>query len=219
MRNVSILDGNIFACSYNLEGLPQSDPDCYLYSCGSNSFNAIVYIWLSALLFPAFCCVGLMVSIRGSFELPLNWSGLYRYFYEFVICRLQLFSDSALDELSHVGKFFNNVRQYCLAATCVVVCVYLPVYCFLRSGYSTYSYLYAWTVSATFLSGTAATACLFALWFVFLTIAFVSTNYWGSGFHNIASLPSLDGLSYRTRYMKICMCMFLRTSMWHFWFY
>jgi hypothetical protein len=44
-QDISVLDGNLFACNVDRSDLPQGDIDRADYECGSNSFNASMYLW------------------------------------------------------------------------------------------------------------------------------------------------------------------------------
>ena len=46
VEQINILNGNIFGCSLSKWNAPRNDPHFSNYSCGSNSFEVIYYIWL-----------------------------------------------------------------------------------------------------------------------------------------------------------------------------
>eukprot|EP01038_Epipyxis_sp_PR26KG_P009357 gene9357-12607_t len=59
LQQISILDGNIFKCTYTSPKLPYFDSQTSTYQCGSNSFDLSVYMWLTIFVITA----GIMVSI------------------------------------------------------------------------------------------------------------------------------------------------------------
>jgi Leucine-rich repeat (LRR) protein len=50
ITNLAVLNGNIFSCSRNGENLPKHDSDYSDYSCGSDSVNYVLFVWICGLL-------------------------------------------------------------------------------------------------------------------------------------------------------------------------
>jgi Leucine-rich repeat (LRR) protein len=46
VESISILDGNMFSCSWDRKSLPRNDPVYSTYSCGSNATNSSVFIFV-----------------------------------------------------------------------------------------------------------------------------------------------------------------------------
>eukprot|EP01040_Poterioochromonas_malhamensis_P010752 gene10752-11719_t len=45
-EDINILDGNLFSCNFDSSALPEHDPSVDNYSCGSDTTNAAIYLWL-----------------------------------------------------------------------------------------------------------------------------------------------------------------------------
>jgi hypothetical protein len=43
---INMLEGNLFACDFNSNLLPENDPRAKQYSCGSDIVNASLYFWI-----------------------------------------------------------------------------------------------------------------------------------------------------------------------------
>lgn len=146
MQNISVLEGNIFSCGQQNKGLPEHDSAYDKYECGSNKFNNIIVVWL--------VLVVLVVGIMYTYQLAQH----------FLTTTLETYKDP---QLIAVGQYFTSLRSQVCAVTAVIV-VMLPVYGALRPFFSTYSSLYAWTVSAAYLSGVTPGVTLLVLWFGFI---------------------------------------------------
>eukprot|EP01040_Poterioochromonas_malhamensis_P007056 gene7056-7618_t len=46
-ENINILNGNLFSCSFDSSALPTHDPSVENYSCGSDTTNAAIYLWMA----------------------------------------------------------------------------------------------------------------------------------------------------------------------------
>jgi LRR receptor-like serine/threonine-protein kinase FLS2 len=78
IKSLSILNGNLFTCSYSQDELPAADPDTNLYSCGTNNLNILLYFWAALLFLSVFyhSVIGstrIYVSFRG------YWSSMFEY--------------------------------------------------------------------------------------------------------------------------------------------
>ena len=50
-RNLNILDGNYYDCAYDRSDLPRHDEGNHIYDCGSNTWDALYYVWLGLVVF------------------------------------------------------------------------------------------------------------------------------------------------------------------------
>lgn len=75
---------------------------------------------------------------------------------------------SSLDHIHDTGKLLHDLRVACCWITAFLVCIASPVYIGLSVRYGSYTYQYAWTDSAAFLSGQPAAFCLLLLFILFL---------------------------------------------------
>jgi hypothetical protein len=202
MENITLLDGNIFSCGYyynDANELPTHDPDYDKYKCGSNEFNSIIIVWIALLSFIVLVFFfvryrdrnaddgrksGINDNKDDSQSLVPRRKSIYREFMTFVHSNLQPFQRQAGTEpdtskhqknetIVEVGVFFARLRYYSVAITILVTFIYLPTYGSLHDQYSTYTYLYAWTVSSAFVAGQAPGYVLFVLWFLVSTLLFV----------------------------------------------
>lgn len=53
LKEVKVLEGNMYTCSYFNNNLPKDDPYYSVYSCGSNSVNFSIFLWSTVL----FCLI------------------------------------------------------------------------------------------------------------------------------------------------------------------
>lgn len=152
MSNITILDGNIFSCGYGKQGLPTADDDYSEYDCGSNTFNLMIWVWIGL----AVVCGSLVYC---AFQLR-----------DFITKALVPFSSN---DYILCGVYFDTLRRRVCVLTACIFMVFIPVYGALRVYYSTHTYMYAWTLSAAFLSGVTPGIVLAVFWFGFYIVILI----------------------------------------------
>eukprot|EP01040_Poterioochromonas_malhamensis_P000223 gene223-234_t len=178
-EQLNILQGNMLSCSFEKKELPKNDPNYETYTCGSNIVNYSLYLWLMTLLF----ALGGGIVWRVIKKIRLS-SGeeehqttrkeinvLVKRIYERFTT---LFIDNSSERYQSVGpgtlSFLNytlQMRRFSLVILLFIFVILLPTYAALGVFYRTYDERYAWTISATFLSGTEATIVLLVFFSVF----------------------------------------------------
>lgn len=177
MTNISILDGNIFACQESGSGLPTKDSESDRYSCGSNAFDTVVFACL-ALLF----LFGLWVIVHRYISygtlLPQRSIQQHNPFLEHC-CDLigigltlgsvdttvaDMLTPSGLAIVQVVVWSFARMRSQFVLFILLYVVLFLPIYAGLHVSFSSYQSLYAWTISAAYLTGQVPVYVLLAAW-------------------------------------------------------
>jgi Leucine-rich repeat (LRR) protein len=172
LQDLSVLDGNLFSCSWLQDDLPPHDGAKESYQCGSAAFDAQLYAWLIVLAVSVLS-VTLMHRYRASLaayfkiEEAVEWCNNWTFALErpAVQARLKNFTF-----VVQVVDLIGRVAAWC---TLLIVVVLVPVYAACSHYYGTITYQYAWTVSAAFLSG----ALPFALEFFFYNALIVFVLY------------------------------------------
>jgi len=153
MRNVSVLDGNLFGCNLQESNLPENDGGKEEYECGSSSFNISGYVFSAVLVI--FLCVTVYFYQRGPsstccvrvVDLHNKWSEALNWFQSngnctFILIRYQYVTGV------YVSLLWSAF--YCVVFTMLVVfplCIVLTLY------FGTHTNEYAWAASAGYLSG------------------------------------------------------------------
>jgi hypothetical protein len=175
--NISVLAGNLFACNLAQSDLPPHDESRENYQCGSNSFNISYYVWLSTVLF----IVGggfLALWFRNALIESL---GLNRvaYYYDKWMHHIEYTSDRDSSVNQHLRHYkyvmyvCAGVCQVSLFCTACIIVVLIPIYTCCSHFYGTHQFEYAWSVSASFLSGPTAMSLLLVSFVVLLALSFV----------------------------------------------
>lgn len=182
-HSLEILDGNMFSCDYGGTTLPVNDKERRNYSCGSDSFNALYYLWLSLI------SVGLVCIALGwlAYNRPQNGSGIDDNLVSTVSksvatvrewSRAVTEADSSIvvsgsyycekekgggkrnnnssgtgQNVANVGRVFNSARMVAMYCCAYGLFVLMPIYFTCSVYYGTYTYQYAWLASASFLNG------------------------------------------------------------------
>jgi hypothetical protein len=180
LENVSVLNGNIFECDFEGNDLPANDPDYKSYSCGSNSVNNLLYVWLS--LFGIFTVLLAIVYFQRSEHLSDTENSRKRIVGNAKTVEIKLKSYyqkmeelSLLNPSSHISKlhfYFKNLRRTVLFISLVLLVVFLPVYIVLTVFYQSYEIEYVWNVSAVLLSGSTAAIVLLILFSIYVSSVF-----------------------------------------------
>jgi Leucine-rich repeat (LRR) protein len=140
LPNLRILDGNMFECSPDRHELPIHDPDYDEYSCGSNTVNVALAIWIASLTILSTLVAGLYfwryVSISSDSRRSVLTaiSSLLLW-----IRKLTGISDDAFmamhpelpllfPRVAYFHRIYCHMRRLVVVVTGVVVFVFLPVY-------------------------------------------------------------------------------------------
>eukprot|EP01031_Cornospumella_fuschlensis_P034337 gene34337-41565_t len=174
-NEISVIDGNLFSCNYDKAQIPYRDPAWDRYDCGSNSFNASYYFYLVAIGF--LLIVSLAYTIYFEFKLqPIIVSVSSHIVAILSKHELPQHQDLEKNDLSRVYMFYKTLSY--IEKVFVVVLFYLllcmtPIYSIISLYFSSYTYSYAWTVSAAYKQGNAAAAVelvFFVILVVFLAV-------------------------------------------------
>jgi hypothetical protein len=171
LAGVSVLGTNMYACRADASDLPAHDSGDSNYQCASNNFDTPFYVWLglatATVLLVA--CVWLYTALVPASSAVTQVRALVRRWYA---------EPNAVPQHPSIARFTALMRALSFVSGCCVlyiVVVLLPLYGGLSAHYSMFTYSYAWTVSAGFLSGRAACAGLFVA-LVFLLVWFVGCS-------------------------------------------
>jgi Leucine-rich repeat (LRR) protein len=172
LQDLSILNGNLFACGWQQNDLPPHDSARDSFQCGSALFDAQLYAWI---IFLGTCVFVVTVTHR-------NRAVLARYFQvEEAVewCQNWLFAvhqpglRQKLRNFHFVCEVADIVGRVSVWCTLAIVLVLGPVYAACSRYYGTITYQYAWTLSAAFLSGPVP----FSLEFVFFVCLMLLLSY------------------------------------------
>jgi Leucine-rich repeat (LRR) protein len=158
--NVSTLGSNIFSCASDKHDLPRGDPDFSTYECASLSFDYPYYAFIGALTLGAVVLVALMY-------LPSNrLSGLEAAALSVrtTLADWSLDKETDLVNLHHVLANGDLLCKIATRCTALILVVLVPWYAVASFRYGTYTHMYAWVLSAAFLSGLTPTLVEFFLY-------------------------------------------------------
>lgn len=192
---ISILEGNLFACKKDRSDLPTRDDARGSYECGSDGFNSSYYLWLTlvgVVLVVASClyyyrsqAIARYVDLASIKRHVLRWNNIQHHI------------DIHNNQQHPTSKERNIIlmsgyQQYdviqsllfrgAIYTSAFITVVLLPTYCILRAYFSTHTYEYAWTVSATSLAGKVSFGVLMSLWCSLMVAQLVAYKYCLSGF-------------------------------------
>eukprot|EP01034_Spumella_vulgaris_P024643 gene24643-31011_t len=179
--NIKLLQGSIFDCKYSKDSLPRADEDFLKYDCGSNSFYLSVYIWcviagvwfvLIAVAVANYKKITIWLGQLSVAQYLTNTLGLFiEWMAVFEVKPLENFGMVLVEDGVHtLGRFIADIRQKTIFVCCVLLFVVLPIFSILSNQYQTYTYLYAWTASAMYMSGVQATAGMMVVLILFLAL-------------------------------------------------
>jgi Leucine-rich repeat (LRR) protein len=183
LESVSVLNGNIFECNLQGSNLPSHDPEYESYSCGSNSVNDLLYVWLS--LF------GLLVILIALFYLYRKhlfsddgmsrgkWFSSFMKLTAFALTlksyyqKMEEFSQFNPDSnVSKLHNYFNSFRKTLIFVTMILLIIFLPIYIVLTTFYQNYKIEYVWNVSAVLLSSSTAGIVLLLMFTLFISLIY-----------------------------------------------
>jgi uncharacterized membrane protein/Leucine-rich repeat (LRR) protein len=201
VQSINILDGNIFFCNSKAD-LPSHDPTQQTYSCGSESVDNFLYLWIScfAVVGSLFCLyyyakINFAGSRRGEDtdteietqdqpradeltlkparrQLPLTLLTSLHTFDQWRCSFVHYCDLNPSGNLSVLRIFFQSTKEGFGLIGLLALVFFLPIYSVLTVLNSTYQFEYAWSVSAILLSGEFAAIILF-ISFSIVSILFV----------------------------------------------
>ena len=158
--DVSLLEGNLFACRVDRADLPAADPAVDSYRCGSDDTNAALVV---------FGLVGFALAACLRFE-AIPW----RVWWAAYTSQLR---DADADgggcraaTALRVETFLSAIDALTLWLVYVLVVIGGAVYATLTTQYPTYAVQFVWTVAGTHLAGLAPAACLALFWLALATV-------------------------------------------------
>jgi Leucine-rich repeat (LRR) protein len=203
VESINILNGNIFSCDSNAD-LPIHDPAQQTYSCGSDSVNDFLYLWISCfaisgILFSLFYYAKMNFIGRFRPEVSENEAGSQAQTEELtskrminplqtLIGSLNLLScwhfsfahycdQNPSGNISVLRTFFKSIRKGFSLLGLLALVLLLPIYSVVTSLSSTYQFEYAWSVSAILLSGEFAAVILFVSFFIISVLFMLILQY------------------------------------------
>jgi Leucine-rich repeat (LRR) protein len=183
IKNINILDGNMFTCNFNSNLLPKYDPEYRSYSCGSDAVNLNIYIWLAVItLFAMFVVYSLYLQANSSnrssssadtisyleiiTELPILCLKYYRYFHSYCSA-----NDNNKNNIITFQAFNKKTILICVLLCGYMLIICFPTYCVLSAFYSSFEVKYAWYISPLFLSGIVPATVLSCEFLIFIWLA------------------------------------------------
>lgn len=152
--NVSVLGSNMFFCNLAADDLPHHDNGRDKYACGSDEFNAPYYTWLAILVGGVVVVCASAINVRWKLwlEKTRKWLAVVDGYADFAHIT------APIPSLANVMFVFDSSCLLTAATAGYVLVVLLPFYIASSYYYGTFTFKFAWTVSAAFLSGAVPTA-------------------------------------------------------------
>jgi uncharacterized membrane protein len=192
VQSINILNGNIFSCDSSAD-LPIHDPSQQTYSCGSDSVNDFLYLWVSCFVISGIVCSlvyytkvkfsGREVEIETHAQTHAEGLSLRRRFkpletllgssntVECWRCSFISYCDqNPFGNISILRRFFESIKKGFILIGLLGVLLFLPIYAGLTVFSSTYQFEYAWSISAILLSGEFAAVVIFGNCFIILVL-------------------------------------------------
>ncbi len=180
-QNINILDGNLFSCNFDSSKLPQNDPTVDNYSCGSDSANAAIYLWVALIV------VGVITLLIGYYSMKHNTKWFLEDLISFSLNRYRIYEEYVRYQVTKEGesnnvvskvndysnllllKLYNQkIRKLSFMITLFSVLLLLPCFSILSNYYSIYEQRYSWILSALYLEGRISAMILSLILFLFL---------------------------------------------------
>jgi hypothetical protein len=191
-RNLNILDGNYYDCAYDRSDLPRHDEGNHIYDCGSNTWDALYYVWLGLVVFSVISVVFIYRYRESLVSFSIIVKNLKRWMSAITFLRGDVDVDNKscidMDEivknklksmvyLQRYMAIHEIILRFSLYSTLFIVTILLPIYAIVNAYYFTHTYQYAWTVALVYLSGRVAFGvALLALSFLFVVQMFIYLN-------------------------------------------
>jgi Leucine-rich repeat (LRR) protein len=185
MKSLSILNGNLFTCSYSQNELPDDDPYTELYSCGTNNLNILLYLWAGILLLSVIY-ENIISVARNSTSLQEQWTSLTEYW---KIVSLKSFEH---DSQKYKGSSFflyyvfltlQVVRSLFILLSGYYMTVLMVIYGILGIYYKSHQFTYAFVLSGAFFSGTAPTVVFYIAWVLVILSVDITLHYFNKYHH------------------------------------
>jgi hypothetical protein len=159
MENVDILEGNLFDCdgdttvrkSETVQDVPVNDNYSKTYTCGSDDINTAMYVWLAV--------IGVIIVLVASIIYCARTKQQV-FFLQSIVAEVNAWFVTKIPNRSesHQGliEFVKNmkvIRTASVIMTCFALFVLIPVYGALSKPFGTHSYVYAWAISISYLTG------------------------------------------------------------------
>ncbi len=162
LKTVNVLEGNIFSCRRNRNDLPHHDPLYETYSCGSDSLNDAIYVWLTLTVVVCFVGWALVYRVRSKLQhirtmLEKWWNLATNTNSKAVPFWLRLLICNFL-----VG---SNMRQY-LIRFALLLLFAVAIYAGISSDFGCYTHQYGWIITATYTRGLISTLMLLTMYIV-----------------------------------------------------
>jgi len=190
LNSIDILTGNVFACSYDKNKLPERDYGRDSYQCGSSVMNTLIY------LFATMICVA-MISLTCLRHLP----AMQRCQKTFRLWLHVAEESSILDhdlELMPVMRYTRNLQAQRRFAIMIGVASIAVLICYVSlSGSSnrTVENLYGWAITSAYLTAPQATLTLLGTGIVFVSYVWGLTFIDKHIFSNECSVSAEDDRS------------------------
>jgi len=210
---ISILEGNLFACKTDRSDLPTRDDARSSYECGSDVFNISYYLWLALIgvvLVVASCLyyyrrqdIVSYVDLASIKKHVLRWNNSQHHIdihnnQQHPTSKERIILMSGYQQYDVIQSLLVKGAIY---ASAFITVVLLPTYCILRAYFSTHTYEYAWTVSATSLAGKVSFGVLMSLWCSLIILQLVTYKYCLSGFDIVFKVKQPTQV-YDSRFIK-----------------
>jgi Leucine-rich repeat (LRR) protein len=169
---VNVLNSNMFGCSPGTkEGLPPHDQDYEIYSCGSETVNGILVVWIAVILVMSLLLLLLLIitrrrSLTDNNNANSNSSDRISVYHHYlnIFQQLQMWKNAVRDShrnIIRLSHYFHQVRVSSLQVTLYCLIVLMPIYFVLSVYASTYQFKYIWFASGLLLQGNLAGYLLF----------------------------------------------------------
>jgi Leucine-rich repeat (LRR) protein len=152
--NISILNGNNFACGVFREGLPINDPKFSNYDCGSDPVYRSFIFWGLLIAGAIFLYVVFVVATRW-YDIGHTPSAFHHTLAKLDNWFVQLELPAGMDTggLQSAKNLFRTIKRLFLTITAISVILLMPMNAGLTMAYSTQDMSYVWVTSSIFLSG------------------------------------------------------------------
>lgn len=154
--NISILEGNVFACDFGreTEQLPTYDPKRVSYNCGSDPVNYSLAFWTMVVLFLILIYL-LFIQWTRTYDIGATPSDLHRTIAKLDGWLNQLSLPAGLDRggLQGAKNLFRTIKRLFVAITSLSLVFLMPLNAGLTTYFSTMEYPYIWVTSSVFLTG------------------------------------------------------------------
>jgi hypothetical protein len=164
IHDVSVLGTNLFTCKIDGSDLPPYDSGLANFQCGSSAFDVPYYLWLSVCTMVGVCAY--VMSRREQAAAAVERTQLW-----FARSR----GDAATPGLAAFTDWTDFASTAAVAIFGWIILALIPVCLTLSTEYGNFTYEYAWSLSAAFLSGTVPFAVEFIVWTTTLSLLCAGT--------------------------------------------